>query len=409
MSTQANVAEPHVTPLPTPDGDRGGARGTDDILDNIQAVLPAIRERREEIERARRMPRDLVDALRETGVFSLAVPRALGGQEATPVELMRAIEAVATADGSAGWCTMIALSANVVAGYMPEAGANEVFTDPTAPSAGIAAPAGSAVRANGGVRVSGRWSFASGITHCDWVWAGCVVMEDGRPRMTPRGPEMLHAWMPVSDVEIHDTWHVSGLCGTGSNDFSATDVFVPERRTFALLDLAGNRPEALYQMPPVSLFVFQVVSVSLGVARSALDELTELAQEKAPTLYMEALAERPVAQAQLAQAEAALGGARSFLYETAENMWESVCAGHSPGGRQLALTRAAAIHAVETAAAVTRIANTLGGGSSIYSSSSLQRHARDAEAITHHFTVSPHTWEQAGRVLLGREPGVPVF
>ena len=382
---------------------------TNGVLRSIQDLFPAIRGRRQEIEQERRMPRDLVEELRKTGIFSLSVPRAIGGEEARPADIMRAIEAVATADGSTGWCAMIANGSNIAAGYMKEAGAKEVFADPTAASAGIAAPAGKAVRVDGGVRVSGRWPFASGITHCEWVWAGCLVMEEGRPRMTPRGPEIVHACLPVSEVVIHDTWHVSGLCGTGSNDFSAADIFVPEQRIFALLDPSGHRAEPLYQMPPLTLFVFQVVCVSLGIARSALDDLTELAQTKVPSLYTEVLAEKPIAQTEIARAEAALGGARSFLYDTVEDMWQSVCAGRAPTKRQLALGRIAATHAAETASTVTRTANTLAGGSSIYSTSSLQRHARDAEAVTHHFTVAPHTWEEAGRVLLGREPNASVF
>jgi alkylation response protein AidB-like acyl-CoA dehydrogenase len=379
------------------------------VSSQLQALLPSIRTRRQEIEQARRMPRDLVDELRKTGMFSMGVPRALGGQEASPLEIMQAIETVATADGSTGWCAMIGTGTNVSAGYMSESGAREVFADPTAPTAGIAAPAGTAVRVDGGVRVNGRWPFASGITHCDWVWAGCTITENGRPRLTPRGPEIVHVCMPVRELVIHDTWYVSGLSGTGSNDFSATDIFVPNHRIFALLDPAGHRPEPLYQMPPLALFVFQLVSVSLGVARSALDELTDLAQAKVPSLYTQVLAERPVAQVELARAEAALGGARSFLHDTVENMWATVRAGKTPTSRQLAVGRIASTQAAETAATVARTANVLGGGSALYSMSSLQRHARDAEAITHHFTVAPHTWEGAGRVLLGREPGVPVF
>ena len=375
----------------------------------IVDLLPSIRARRQEIEQARRMPRDLVDSLRKTGMFGLSVPRAIGGGEAGPLDIMRAIETVATADGSTGWCAMIATGNNVAAGYMQESGAKEVFAVPTAPSAGIAAPAGTAVRADGGVRVSGRWPFASGITHCEWVWAGCRIMEDGRPKMTPQGPEIVHVCMPVRDVVIHDTWYVSGLCGTGSNDFTATDVFVPEQRIFALLDPRGHRKEPLYQMPPLSLFTFQLVSVSLGIARAALDDLIELAQTKIPTLYTAVLADKPVVQIELARAETALGSARAFLHHTVDDMWQSVCAGNAPTRRQLAMGRAAATHAVETAATVARSANTLSGGSSIYTSSSLQRHARDAEAVTHHFTVAPHTWEEAGRVLLGRDTVAPVF
>jgi indole-3-acetate monooxygenase len=380
-----------------------------DTLKSIRELLPTIRERREEIEKARRMPKDLVDAMRKTRMFALSVPRAIGGDEASPVDLMQAAETVASADGSAGWCAMIANGGNIAAGYMNEQGAREVFADPTKPTAGIAAPTGAAERVNGGVKVSGRWAFASGITHCDWVWAGCVVMENGQPRMTPHGPEIVYVWMSVADVKIHDTWHVSGLCGTGSNDFTATDVLVPQTRIFSLLDPAGHRPEPLYQMPPLTLFVSQLVCVSLGIARTALDDLTEIAQTKVPSLYQTVLADRPVAQVELARAEAALGAARSFLYDTVEDMWQTVSAGRQPTSRQLALGRIAAINAAETGAAVAGTANTLAGGSAIYTKSSLQRHARDAEAVTHHFTVAPHTWEEAGRVLLGRKPNTPAF
>jgi len=380
-----------------------------DIARRLAGLLPAIRGRRQEIEQARRLPQDLVDQLRNTGVFTLGVPRALGGQEASPLELMAAIEAVAAADGSTGWCTMIGVGSNVSAGYVNEHGAREVWADPTLPSAGLAASAGAATRVAGGVRVTGRWAFASGITHSEWLWAGCLVMEDGQPRVTAHGPEIIHVCIPLRDVQIHDTWHVSGLCGTGSNDVSVSDVFVPEHRIFALLDPSGHRPEPLYQLPPLHLFVFQLVAVSLGIARGALDELAELAQTKVPSFYTAVLADKAVAQVELARAEASLGAARAFSYDTADDLWRTVSAGAAVSPRQLARGRIAALHAVEAGAGVTRTANTLAGGSSIYRGSSLQRHARDAEAITHHFTVAPHVWEEAGRVLLGREPSIPVF
>ena len=379
------------------------------VTEGIKQLLPAIRARRQEIEQARRLPLDLVADLRHTGVFGMGIPRVFGGQEASPLDLMAAIETVSTADGSTGWCTMVGIANNISAGYINEQGAREVWADPTAPTAGIAAPVGTAVRIPGGVRVSGRWPYASGITHSDWLWAGCVVVENGQPRRTPAGPETIHVCMPVGDIEVQDTWYVSGLCGTGSNDVTARDVFVPQHRTFALLDPTSHRPEALFQMPALALFVFQLVCVSLGIARSALDELIELAQSKKPSLYTAVLADKAVAQVEVARAEAALRSARAFLYDTVADMWQTVSTGRDPTRHQLALGRIAAMHAVETVAAVTRSANTLGGGSSVYAASPLQRHARDAEVITHHFTVSPHTWEEAGRVLLGRAPTVQVF
>jgi alkylation response protein AidB-like acyl-CoA dehydrogenase len=202
---------------------------------------------------------------------------------------------------------------------------------------------------------------------------------------------------------------VSGLSGTGSNDFSASDVFVPEHRIFLLLDPSAHRAEPLYQMPALGLFTYQLACVSLGIARTALDEVNEIAQTKAPSLNTVVLADKPVAQVEIARAEAALGGARSFLYQAVADIWQTVSANREPTLRQVAMGRMAALHAVETGANVTRVANVLAGGSAIYTSSSLQRHARDAEAITHHFTVAPHVWEESGRVLMGRQPTVPVF
>lgn len=382
---------------------------TNGISSSVQELLPSIQTRRAEIEQARRLPRDLAETLRKTRLFALPVPRAIGGEEASPLDLMRTIESISAVDGSTGWCAMVGIGNNVVSGYMPEAGARAVFADPTAPTAGIAAPAGAAVRVDGGVRVSGRWPFASGITHAEWLWAGCLVMENGKPKMTAHGPEMVHVCMPVSEAEIHDTWHVSGLCGTGSNDFSVDDVFVPEDRTFALLDPSGHRPEPLYQMPPLGLFVYQVACVALGIGRGALDELRELAQTRVPTLYQAVLAEKAVAHVEFARAEVALGSARAYLYDAVEDIWNVVRAGAVPTARQVALGRAAATHAAETGATVARTASVLAGGTAIYSQSPFQRHARDADAVAHHFTLAPHAWEETGRVLLGRQTLAPVF
>ncbi|MGD9889674.1 MAG: acyl-CoA dehydrogenase family protein [Dehalococcoidia bacterium] len=376
----------------------------------IHALLPQIRGRREEIERARELPRDLVQELQATGIFRLGVPRALGGDEGEPLDAMRAIETVATADGSTGWCIMLGIGSGVVAGYMPDAGAREIFADPCVPHALVAEPAGAAVPVDGGFRVSGRWKFASGITYATWVVAGCVVIEDGQPRMTPTGmPEVVHVVLPVSEVQIHDTWYVSGLCGTGSNDLSCADVFVPERRTFSLFDSSGYRPEPQYQMPVLTLVAPAIASVSLGIARAALDELCELAVSKVPTMSMSRLAEKPVTQVEIARAEGALGAARSYLYDTLDGIWETVVAGGQPTMRQRSLCRIASIQAVETASRVAHTASTLAGGTSVYNMSSLQRHARDADVITHHITQSRQVWEDTGRVLLGFDPLFPLF
>jgi alkylation response protein AidB-like acyl-CoA dehydrogenase len=383
---------------------------TDGFPRKLQDLLPQIRARREEIEEARRLPKDLVEDLVGTGVFRLGFPAALGGDDATAADMMRAFETVAAADGSTGWCVMIGAGGASLAGMLPEAGAEEVFADPSRPTAAAVPPQGAAVRANGGFRVSGRWRFASGITHVDWVAAGCVILYDGQPRMTPMGlPEVVWAWLPVSEIEILDTWHVSGLCGTGSNDFAATDVFVPEHRTFHLFDATNHRPEPVVRMPGVAQFAGQVASVGLGIARAAVDELVELAGQKTPTMSTTSLASKATIHVEVARLEARLSAARSFLYDATEEVWEAVAAGAEVTPRQNARLRLAACQAAEAAARVAHRVNTIAGGTSLYLASPLQRHARDADAVTHHFVVSPPVLEDVGRVLVGLEPSTPIF
>ena len=144
---------------------------------------------------------------------------------------------------------MLAIGGGIVAGYMREDGAREVFADPAHADGARRRTGRRGPRTTDGVRVSGRWRFASGVTHATGWSLGCIVMKDGQPNMTPHGPEIVHVFVPTKDVQIHDTWHVSGLCGTGSNDVSCENVFVPTRRVFSLFDPTGFRPEPLYQMP----------------------------------------------------------------------------------------------------------------------------------------------------------------
>jgi alkylation response protein AidB-like acyl-CoA dehydrogenase len=376
----------------------------------IHELLPGIRARRAEIEDSRRLPRDLVGELIEAGLFRLGVPRALGGEELDPLDQIRLIETLSSADGSAGWCTMIALGNGLFAGFMPELGAKEVFANPALPTAASIAPAGAAEPVDGGIRVGGRWRFASGVEHAEWVLAGCIVMENGAPRTTPAGmPDITHAFLPASEITIHDTWYASGLCGTGSQDFEASDVFVPDHRIVSVFDVARHRPEPLYRIPVLALFAPHVAAVGLGIARAALDEVAALAIDKTPSFSTVPLAEKPLTQVELARAEAMLGGARSFLYDTLDDLWQTVATGRDPSRRQHALCRMAAVHASETAGLVARTASLLAGGTSIYTTSSLQRHARDADAVMHHVTQSSQMWEECGRVLLGFEPTFPIF
>jgi len=391
----------------TRDGASAASAG-DDFSARIHAVLPRIRERREEIERARRLPRDLVDEISATGIFRFGVPRAYGGDEAEFPDFLRVIETVAAADGSTGWCVANGMLISMTPGFMKEDGVREVFADISTPRAFVVEPAGAAVEEEGGIRLSGRWRFASNVTHVDWIGLGCMIMEGGKPRMTEHGPEIRHVFVPVSEIEIHDTWHVSGLCGTGSFDVSCKDVFVPARRVFSVF-APDARPEPLYQLPVLAPVASFYAAVSLGIGRAALDELIAHAPSKLQAMTMIPLTEKPVAQVEIARAEGELSAARSYLYDTVDDMWQTVSAGGTATLRQEALLRIASNQAVEVAARVAQTAARHAGASAIFDASPFQRHMRDTEVLTHHMITAPHWWEDAGRVLMGLQPIAPLF
>ena len=189
------------------------------MIDVVRALAPDIRAEADRIERERRLPLALVRGLARAGVFRLCVPRALGGEEADAATLIAVLEELAHADGSTGWCAMIGATSGLVSAYLPDAEARAIYgTSPDVVTGGVFAPTGSAVRENAHYRVNGRWRFASGCQHCDWLMAGCLVQDDGPPRARM-------VLFPATDAEIIDTWTVSGLRGTGSHDFEVKDVF----------------------------------------------------------------------------------------------------------------------------------------------------------------------------------------
>jgi indole-3-acetate monooxygenase len=349
-------------------------------------------------ERERALPQALVDELRATGLMRAGVPTALGGLEASPATTLSAAETIARGDASAGWCVSIAATSSLLSAYLPAEGASEIFGDPRMVAAGVWAPRGRAAIVEGGLRVSGRWPFCSGISHSEWLFAGCLL-DDGQAGTA--GPSLRVAAFPTAELEILDTWHTSGLRGTGSHDAVADELFVPDHRVLSLLDTGPRVDAPLYRFPVFGFFALSIAAAALGNARGAIDDLSELAAGKTGEGSSRVLAERPATQSAVGEAEAALRAARALYYEAIDEAW--VAAQRvGPVEERLRLgLRLAATHAVRTSAEVARSMYDLGGGTAIYEDSPLQRRFRDAHTATAHFQVNPATWELAGRVLLG--------
>jgi indole-3-acetate monooxygenase len=373
------------------------------VLDAVRGLAPKITARAAEIEAARRLPADLIRDLTAAGCVRMLVPRSHGGNGFDLAGAMSVCEELSRADASVAWTTMNLAGGWINLGTLPRATFDALYAEgPDAIIGGVFAPSGTAVPAGGGYRVSGRWAFASGCQDCQWLFANCMENQAGDPRLRT-------ILFSPDQMKIEDTWSVSGLCGTGSHHLNADDVFVPAERTCLPFADPPCLDEPLLRMPMPPVFAFGVASVAVGIAQGALEDILALSARKVPLLAHSSLATNPLFQNQLGAADAKLRAARGLLYADAAAAWGTAVAGAEFTPEHRARMRSAITWAATTAASVVDMAYHAGGGSSIYSASSLQRRFRDVHAITQHFLVKLDTLTTAGAVLAGAEADLSVF
>ena len=381
-------------------------------LDIARALAPRIRERAAEIEAARQLPRDLVMDIANARLFKVGVSEAEGGLGADILTTLRVIEEVARADGSTGWCLAMGINTfRQSAQFGPEVRRKLFHTDPVGVSAGSANPRGRAVAAPGGYRVTGHWFFASGCMHSFLLHGACKVFDGDAPRLRPNCNQEIRIayFYPKSDARIIDTWNVSGMRGTGSHDIEVADLFVPEEHTFSAMDLRARVTGPMNRMHGFDLAGCGFCCVGLGVARAAIDTFVDLAQVKIPRSSSELLRDRAIVQAQVGEAEAVLRSGRAFLFDVVGEMWETVLAGELVTERQRSDLRMAMTHAAQSAARATHMVCVAAGTTSIFTSSPLERYARDAEVVTRHNQLQFVNYEAVGRTMLGLESNSPLF
>lgn len=374
------------------------------LLDEVRVIGPRIAARSDEIERNRTLPADVVDLVRPTGAFRMYVPDDLGGPGVTAGESLEVIEELAYHDGATGWCSMIGSTTSLLSSYLPDEHAREIFGDPETVAGGFAVPTGRAVAVDGGLRIDGTWPWGSGTRHCSWIGGGCVVVDGtGSPAPRSDGLATPFVFLPAEQVEFIDNWDVSGLAGTGSGDYRATDRFVPEGRWVQVGVDDPVRVNSLSRFSFFGLLACGVASCGLGIARRAIDELVLLAETKRPQGSLRPLRDRSAVQADVAEAEAALLSARSFVHAAVDDVWRTAEAGGGSTLEQKRLLRLSATHATQTAAEVTEAMYKAGGGAAVYRTSPLQRTFRDAFVATQHAMVAPRTFSTYGRIRLGLE------
>lgn len=361
----------------------------------FDALLDDIRQRREEFEAQRHISADIVDAFKDIGVYRALVPKRYGGDEKSPAEFLKMVEAISAADGSAGWVASFGMNPAYLAA-LPEETITRIWADsPDVVFAGGIFPPHPAERVDRGYRIKGRWKFASGCMGATLCGVGIQPDEpDAAPRM---------AVLPPDQVRIDPTWNMVGMVATGSHDLVVDDAYVAEEWTF----VRGARAtiDAPFFRYPALAFAAQVLAVTtLGLAREALDVMRASAGGRKSVTGAPNLGEREYAQIGLAKAEAQVRAARAFFYESTEAAWRAVEAGGEPSRDQINLLRLSTTHLTRECAEATRGVYQLSGMSGADNGHPLSRILRDSMLCTQHAFMGEITWKNAGAIFFDHDP-----
>ena len=346
----------------------------------------------------------VVEAFHETGLFGLMVPKELGGEEADLPTVISVYEEVSRADGSAGWTLLANATTSSFAGaYTGPVAVAEMFGGDRVPvAAGLFSPRGTAVRADDGYVVSGRYSFGSGSGHSPWIGGGAFELLDGEFVAAPSGLPMIRAYfVPRERVEFLDNWDVMGLAGTGSYDYEVPEQTIHEDFTFDLINAVPQRGGPVYRLGVLGLTAAGHAAFALGVGRRGMEELTRIVLTK-HRLGADPLRDQQLFRHDYAIHDAALLAARAFVYESFAAVQDTLDAGDDPTSVQRQRLRQATTYATRVATDAVRFAYTAAGTDALRPSV-LQRCFRDLHASTQHLVVDNNTLTETTRVLLGLE------
>jgi len=381
-------------------------RVDDDLVVAARGLRDLVRGEAAESERLRTMSEPIVGAMWASGLMTAFNPVVAGGVEPSFAEMIETWIEMAWQDASFGWTGIANLpSSFAAASYLPEDGFAEVFTanGNRVTMGGQFAPNGQGVVVDGGYRLSGSWSFGSGTGHAQYVAAGFLPMDGGEMRWISEGvPELMIAVLPRAEVTFTGGWNVQGLKGTGSFDYEVSDVFVPDCRTFRLFTTAplrGTSPAGRMGMMPVTAAGH--AAWALGVAKSMLDDVQELAAAKYRMSDMASLASRPTFQKDLAHHVAAWRAARLLVHDAFSSAESAVAEGADLTPTLRVDMRVAAVYATDVARECAQWAHLAAGTSSIREGSRLERAFRDVYTGTQHAFISEKVAIDSAQVWLG--------
>lgn len=390
---------------PPPRRQANGNEVADRMLADIDALAPQIAACAAEAEVARRIPDEIIRALKAIGLYRMAAPQTKGGLEMDFPSLTRVLQRLARIEGSVGWIGTIGAVGGAVLPRLPGETYDEVYRDgPDVMFAGVNQPAGTAEAVEGGFRIAGRWPFASGCETADWIGVHCVLTRDGQPLPGPveGSPATTFALLPARHVRIDDTWYSSGLKATASHHIVVQDVTIEEKYIFNFATARACVPGPLYGAP-MQLVTLLHGSFALGLAEGALDDVVAMARTgRRQQRVAAAMRDSEIFQYELGRAQTKLGAVQMAHDALATNLWQQAQAGTLGTEVKFAESTQYAIWITEICLDIVRTCFTLGGGAAVFDSSPLQRRLRDLEAAAQHGGIHRHHYAQAGKLLLNR-------
>ncbi len=358
-----------------------------------------------EAEKLRTLPQDTVDALWNSGLMHWMNPREAGGQEPSLVEMLETWLELARQDATVGWIGIANFpSAAFAAAFLEDDGFKQVFTDNDnrITMGGQFAPNGMAEVVEGGYQLSGSWSFGSGTGHSQYVVGGFIPLKNGEMTFLENGmPEMLVAVMPRDQINFTDNWNVTGLKGTGSYDYNVQDTFVPEARVFPLFTREPKRGPDIFKLGVMPLTGAGHAAWALGVARSALDDIFQVAKEKTRMGDESTLGNKLTFQRDLAHHEAMWRAANAGVFEAYSRVEAQILAGQELTPKMRADMRISATYATETAKDIVTFAHLAAGTTAIREGSRLERSFRDMYTGSQHAFINEKTYTDSARILMG--------
>jgi alkylation response protein AidB-like acyl-CoA dehydrogenase len=372
-------------------------------------LIPSLAAAADRIEVRNELPPDVLDAMFDAGMFKLLLPRAFGGLELKPLDYIQCVEAIAEGDASAAWCMNQGSGCSMASAYVAPDVAREIWGGKRDVVAWGQGPGAKAIRTRGGWRVTGTWSFASGSRHATWLGAMCPCLAvDGTPMIRPDGKAWDRTFMFRRDAARNDdVWQVMGLRGTGSDNYTISDLFVDDAHSLTReYEPERQQHGPLYSFQAMQLYASGFASVALGISCAMLDAFVALARTKSQAWSAESLRDNHAVQHIVSHSDAAWKAARAGLHKAVDDAWQDVERTGALSLQHRMEIRQAATYAIHVSRDMAHAVFHEAGSAAIFTKHPFERRLRDVNSVSQQLQGRRTHFETVGLYRLGGEPNL---